>query len=73
MEYSDLHQKEIHSVTVSVTYHRNCLVVVGRDDNLEDAVREQIRMPGDPMLDPSEWSEDEFAVIDNTEFSGIKL
>lgn len=58
--------KTIKAVTVSVTYHRNCLVVVDEDDdNIEEQVRNQIRMPGDPILDPSEWSEDEFAVIVN--------
>lgn len=60
------YSKTIKAVTVSVTYHRNCLVVVDEDDdNIEEQVRKQIRMPGDPMLDQSEWSEDEFAVIVN--------
>lgn len=67
------YSKTIKAVTVSVTYHRNCLVVVDEDcDNIEEQVRKQIRMPGDPMLDPSEWSEDEFAVIVNDDFD-LKL
>lgn len=67
------YSKTIKAVTVSVTYHRNCLVVVDEDDdNIEEQVRNQIRMPGDPMLDPSEWSEDEFAVIVNDDFD-LKL
>lgn len=55
--------KTLQAVTVSVTYHRNCFVVVDGFEDLEEAVRQQVRMPGDPMLDPSEWSEDELAVI----------
>ena len=67
------YSKTIKAVTVSVTYHRNCLVVIDEDDdNIEEQVRKQIRMPGDPMLDPSEWSEDEFAVIVNDDFD-LKL
>lgn len=54
----------LKAVMVSVTYHRNCFIIVNEGEDLETAVREQIRMPGDPLLDPSEWSEDEFAVID---------
>lgn len=57
--------KTIKAVMVSVTYHRNCYVIVDGFEDLEEAVRSQIRMPNDPLLDPSEWSEDEFAVIEN--------
>lgn len=56
--------KTVKAVMVSVTYHRNCFVIVDDEEDIEDAVREQVRMPNDPMLDPSEWSEDEFAVIE---------
>lgn len=58
--------KQVKAVTVSVTYHRNCYIVVDGFENVEDAARRQLRMPNDPFLDPSEWLEDEFTVIENT-------
>lgn len=51
---------------VSVTYHRTCLIVAGDNDNLQEAVRQQLNMDA-PSLDTSEWSEDEFSVIDCTD------
>lgn len=58
--------KVIKAVMVSVTYHRNCFIVTDgfELESLEELVRKQIRMPNDPLLDPSEWSEDEFTVLE---------
>lgn len=58
--------KVIKAVMVSVTYHRNCFIVTDgfESESLEELVRKQIRMPNDPLLDPSEWSEDEFTVLE---------
>ena len=55
----------LRSVTVSVTYHRTCLVIAKATENLEEAVREQIKLPNNPSVDISDWSEDEFCVIEN--------
>ena len=57
----------LKSVTVSVTYHRTCIVIARDTDNLEEVVREQIKLPNNPSVDISDWSEDEFCVIENKE------
>ena len=63
------HYKELKSVTISVTYSRTCLVVADDFENLEEAVRSQIKMPNNPSVDISDWSEDEFCVLENKEFN----
>lgn len=61
-----INKTTLKAVTVSVVYHRNCFIVVDDPDtDLEQAVREQIMMPNNPNVDISEWSEDEFAVIEH--------
>lgn len=66
METNPLKAASIKAVMVSVTYHRNCFVIVDDPDaDLEQVVREQIMMPNNPNVDISEWSEDEFAVIEH--------
>ena len=67
MAIEDFSRPELKSVTISVTYHRTCLVIAKDGDNLEEVVREQVRLPNSPSVDPSEWSEDEMCVIENKE------
>lgn len=59
-------QPYIHAraVTVSVTYHRSCLVLTDGFENIEDAVRRQMKFPDPIAYDPDEWFEDEFVVIE---------
>ena len=54
------------AVTVSVTYHRSCLIITDGFENLEEAVRRQLKMPEAYSEDPSEWYEDEFVVIEES-------
>lgn len=75
MEPSLKHKATLKAVTVSVTYHRNCFVVVDNmtDYNIKDVVREQIKMPNNPSVDISDWSEDEFEVIEDDETDIVYL
>lgn len=59
-------QPYIHAkaVTVSVTYHRNCLIITDGFESLEKAAREQLNLTEMFPEDPSEWYEDEFVVIE---------
>lgn len=59
-------QPYIHAkaVTVSVTYHRSCLVLTDGFESLEEAVRRQLKLPEMTICDPDEWFEDEFVVIE---------
>lgn len=52
------------AVTVSVTYHRSCLIITDGFENLEEATRKQLKIPELISEDPSEWYEDEFVVIE---------
>ena len=58
-------QPFIHAkaVTVSVTYHRSCLIYTDGFEDLEEATRRQLNLKDMFSDDPSEWYEDEFVVI----------
>lgn len=76
MAYSFEKEATIKAVTVCVVYHRNCFVIVDNPNvtgaELTQAVREQIMMPNNPNVDISDWSEDEFAVVEQEEQPLIK-